>query len=50
LNSLADQKGYRSAHPIESFADAFGVLSGCALTLPRLPAYLLIVLIVLIAS
>ena len=28
--SLADQKGYESAYLIESFADAFGVLSACA--------------------
>lgn len=27
---LADQKGYESAYLIESFADAFGVLSACA--------------------
>ena len=28
--ALADQKGYESAYLIESFADAFGVLSACA--------------------
>ena len=27
---LADQKGYESAYLIESFADAFGILSACA--------------------